>query len=275
MRPHQIPTNSLGQPRGWARVSSVSLRWTGLVIAIVWGSVCVDGSPAGIEPPPASRRPDVPERFQAPLLLEYYDEFLETRDYDTFRTQVNQRYTESTLARLLEDTPRRVRLAALLGLRELGSMESNQAVASCLADEDPGVREFARETAWTIWFRGDSPEDAEALEGIREQIARGQLREAIGDASALIEASPEFAEAYNQRAIAHFVLGDLEASVTDCQRVLELNPVHFGALDGLGQCYLRLERFVDALGTFRRGLRLSPYNDRYRQIIEILEAQIG
>ena len=87
------------------------------------------------------------------------------------------------------------------------------------------------------------------------------------------DAAPRFAEAYNQRAIAHFFRGHFEASAADCLRVLERNPYHFGALAGLAQCQLRLDQRREALKTFRRALRLQPFSEGLREAVSALEAE--
>ena len=77
------------------------------------------------------------------------------------------------------------------------------------------------------------------------------LEEAISD-------SPDFAEAYNQRAIIHFNLRAFADSVEDCLFTLELMPVHYAALAGMGQCLLQLGRDAEALEAFRKAQRINP-----------------
>jgi tetratricopeptide (TPR) repeat protein len=104
-------------------------------------------------------------------------------------------------------------------------------------------------------------------------IRRERLEEAVRLATHLIERAPQFAEAYNQRAIAHFLQGHLANSAEDCRRVLERNPYHIGALSGLAQCQLRLDQRREALQTFRRALRLQPFSTGLRQVVTALEVE--
>lgn len=94
-------------------------------------------------------------------------------------------------------------------------------------------------------------------------------------ASRLIAVAPNFAEAYNQRAILYFKQGRFDDSARDCQRVISLNPYHFGALGGLFQCQLYLHRPGEALETLRRAAKVQPYNTAYRDAIRSLEIQIN
>ena len=45
----------------------------------------------------------------------------------------------------------------------------------------------------------------------------------------LLEKAPRFAEAYNQRTIVYFRIGELAKAVADCEKTLRMNPFHFGA----------------------------------------------
>ena len=85
----------------------------------------------------------------------------------------------------------------------------------------------------------------------------------------------EFAEAYNQRTIVHFRLKQFERCVADCERALELNPHHFGAQAGLGQCYLQMRKHRAALKAFRHALRINPHMDGVAETIRTLENALG
>ena len=54
------------------------------------------------------------------LLVDYYEKFLRDHDIDGFRQQVSSRYTEGTLARLVEAGSQEARRAAVLALGLLG-----------------------------------------------------------------------------------------------------------------------------------------------------------
>lgn len=229
---------------------------------------------------PALANPDAPdpggpgvlEPHTASLLVDYYQAFLLDQDLDQFRQKVTARYTEGTLCRLLASGAPKARRAAVLSLGLIGTMQSNAALAGGLMDRDPTVRALAENALWAIWFRADTPQNNRDLERVRELIGRGRLDDADRLATRIIERSPGFAEAYNQRAIIAFHQGNFAASAADCRRTLERNPYHVGALSGLAQCYLRQELNHDALLTLRRALELQPYNEGLRDTIRALEA---
>ncbi len=212
------------------------------------------------------------EPGRQPLLAFYYEQLDRDGDLDTFQVRVEARYSETTLRRLVSSADVRARRGAVSALGLIGDFGSNDALGSALADEDPAVRQLAVSSLWSIWFRAGSDEQNEKLRLIVEFNNRGLPREAQRQATRLIAEAPTFAEAYNQRAIASFVLGEFVESAADCKRVLELNPYHFGALGGLGQCYLRLGRPDLALETYRRSLAIQPHDEGLKRLIKTLEA---
>ena len=89
----------------------------------------------------------------------------------------------------------------------------------------------------------------------------GALRDrdkALAGLDQLVGKAPHFAEAYNQRAILFFRLKQYDRSIADCEKALQLNTHHFGALAGMAQCYVQLRKPKAALKAFRTALNLNP-----------------
>lgn len=189
-----------------------------------------------------------------------------------FRTEVRAKYTEGTLQRLLISEDEASRRAAALALSLVGTMKSNRAMATALRDADPIVRHYANEGIWEIWFRGDTIERGVQLQEATRLPDQQQIMAALDD---LIRGATDFAEAYNQRAIVHFRRGEYSKAVTDCERTLRLNPVHFGAASGMGQSYLRMNKPRAALRAFQRALDINPHLDDLRDTVRELQAALG
>jgi tetratricopeptide (TPR) repeat protein len=216
------------------------------------------------------------EEHSGSLLVDYFKQFLDDRDIEAFRDRVSARYNEGTLGRVLSGSPSvAARRAAVVSLGLLGSFEqSNAVLGRSLKDSDAAVRAMAEHALWTVWFRADTPENNLLLEQVRNAIRNEQLNDAETLATRLIQRAPNFAEAYNQRAIIYFNQGRFAESVQDCRHVLRRNPFHFGAISGMAQCQLKLERSREALKTLRQALKLQPYNVSIRNFIQELETQI-
>jgi tetratricopeptide (TPR) repeat protein len=229
-------------------------------------------APAGVSTvSPRSGAPGMLEPHTGSLLVTYYEVFLREQDIEHFRRSVSTRYTEGSLCRLIESGDTQSRRAALLALGLYGTYQCNASVARALRDDDLTVRRMASDALWAIWFRADTDENNKTLEQVSKLIGRQRTEEALDLATQLIARAPKFAEAYNQRAYAHFLLGHFEESVADCRRVLELNPYHFGALAGMAKCQLQLEQPGEALKTLRRALKLEPHNESLRGLVSALE----
>jgi len=216
------------------------------------------------------------EAHNGSLLVEYFKVFLRDRDFDAFRNRVATRYNEGTLCRILSlSGDVAARRAAVLSLGILGSFDqSNTTLGKALRDSDVAVRSMAEDALWAVWFRADTPEHNQMLEKVRLAIGREELVQAEVLVTRLIAVAPDFAEAYNQRAIIYFHQGRFGESVQDCQNVLSRNPYHFGAISGMAGCQLELKRPHDALKTLRRALKLQPYNTSLRESIRVLESDI-
>ena len=106
----------------------------------------------------------------------------------------------------------------------------------------------------------------------RYALGQGDVDQAIGHFTALIDHAPEFAEGWNGRATAYFQRGDLGLSVEDIAHALTLEPRHFGALSGLAMIYESLEKPEKALAVYRRVLAIHPNADGVSDAIDRLTA---
>jgi tetratricopeptide (TPR) repeat protein len=189
-----------------------------------------------------------------------------------FRTDVRGRYTEGTLQRLLSSTDVKTRRAAILALGLIGTIDANPAVAAVLHDPDSLVQRFAADALWELWFRGGTGEQNRLL---RRAVRDPDVVKARAGLDDLIRQAPHFAEAYNQRAIWFFKRGEFARAVDDCEGALRLNPHHFGAAAGLGQCFMKLGKPRAALRAFRQALAINPglehLHDTIRSLEETLE----
>jgi tetratricopeptide (TPR) repeat protein len=189
-----------------------------------------------------------------------------------FRRAVRERYTEGTLCRILEshlDPTHRRAAAAALAL--VGTMSSNATVAAALHDADADVRQAAADGIWDLWFR----DEGDFARELRQAVGLPDVGERLAACDDLIARRPHFAEAYNQRAIQHFVRNEYTKAIADCEAALRLNPYHFGAASGLGQCYLRMHKPRAAERAFRHALELNPNLTHLHDVLAALRDTLG
>ena len=154
------------------------------------------------------------------------------------------------------EAPRRAEAVAWLA--EHGRGEDQPRLLARLRDDDPEVRALAEQALWMLWMRsGDAKLDRLMEAGI-EQMRAGRHPEAIATFTEIIRRKPGFAEGWNKRATAHYLAGNLKASLADCDQVMKRNPQHFGALSGYGQIYFQLDDLARAVEYWRRALAVNP-----------------
>ena len=143
-------------------------------------------------------------------------------------------------------------------LGEIGDNAATPALVRALHDPDVTVRNEAHDSLWAIWHRsGDPAIDARLAEGIT-LMQSGSLPEAIAVFTDVITRAPDFAEGWNKRATAYYLMGDLDRSLADCAEVVKRNPAHFGALSGFGLIYLQKDDLPRAAEYFEKALAVDP-----------------
>jgi len=174
--------------------------------------------------------------------------------------------TDRLTAMLTNGDRAAARLAAQC-LAFAGGPETARHLVELLHQDDRVVWTLAENALWGIWFHaGDDRANAE-LHAAVEALGDERTAEAIRRLDDLIARCPRFAEAHNQRAIAHYLKDDFCRAIGDCRTTLELNPIHFAAHAGMGHCYTALSRFQDALHCYHHALQVHPHLEGIRQSI--------
>lgn len=144
-----------------------------------------------------------------------------------------------------------------------------------LADADNPNWQRVEQEIWGVWSHsGSAAMDLLLLRG-RDALAAGQIEVAIEHLTALTDSAPDFAEGWNARATAYFQAGLYGPSVADIQRVLALNPRHFGALSGLGMILEELDYNENALTAYRELQAIHPNSRGIKDRILRLEEKVG
>ena len=141
------------------------------------------------------------------------------------------------------------------------------------AANDDESREFVDEI-WRIWnASGNADVDALMTQaskamGFRDFGLAGRLLDEV------VRQAPDFAEGWNRRATLRYLAGDHPGSLADIEKVLALEPRHFGAMAGRGLIQFAAEQWKDALAAFRKALVLNPFLNERHQLIPMLETLV-
>lgn len=230
----------------------------------------------------ASMRPmsslDAPSMDTQPLsstvVGQLFRDLVREKDQQRFLHEVTTWYSQETLERVLAAGDRDARRGAAIALGHCGDFSCNASLGLALRDQDPMVRRIASEALRAVRFRAGTRAQNETISRIFQLLAAGDptaRRQAIDLASELIAEAPDYAEAYNQRAIALYLEGRYTECIRDSRKAMELNPYHFDAASGLANCYLKLGRQTEALEAFRLAQQINPADAELRSAVLSLE----
>ena len=159
---------------------------------------------------------------------------------------------------------------AALALGLIGTDSCVAALAKQLKHPDRMVGQMAEHAMWSIWFRSGTCDGQKHFARGSVSFSSRDFDAALAHFNHAIDADPKFAEAYNQRAIVHYVQERFAESLADCERAIELIPLHFGAWAGAGHCHACLGNTKDAIAAYERAKQINPHLECVDQLIEEL-----
>ena len=165
----------------------------------------------------------------------------------------------ATTPAIAEDESPEARLDRLFGA--LGNAEGG--AADRIADE-----------ITSIWARSGSASMDLLLMRARKATNDEQYDKARAHLSALTRLAPDFAEAWNASATLYYIQEDYWRSVEHIERVLDLEPRHFGALAGLALILERVDRDAAALRTWGEVKALFPGMEQAQEAIDRLKPDV-
>jgi tetratricopeptide (TPR) repeat protein len=125
--------------------------------------------------------------------------------------------------------------------------------------DDAEIASAAQKAIWESWMEAPDA-DAQALFDL------GMQRMGVFDNVGAIEVfdelilyAPDFAEGWNQRAFAHFRMGNYEQSLADITSTLQREPRHFGALSGKFRILMVQGRVTLAQKILREAVEANPW----------------
>ena len=197
---------------------------------------------------------------------------LHDKDWDQLLKTVHANWTSAHILTFLSSPDIDARKVAALCLGLVGGACCLPELSQKLYDTDPMVVEMAEHAMWQIWFRGGSSEANAHLARGAEALNRHDIDHAMEHLNQAIALCPNFAEAYNQRAIAHYLAEQNAESIADCQRTVKLMPLHFGAWASMGHSHLALSQPHEALAAYERALAVNPHLECVTELVQELRA---
>ncbi len=165
------------------------------------------------------------------------------------------------------DRPQRIKAAARLVV-----VGGQPQLLRGLRSERAEVREVAQNALWELWFRAAGQQAYALTHAANEAINRNEVSEAMALLDRVVRRYPSFAEGWNRRALLYWHTGHYVRSIADSRRVLALNPLHFGAWQGLGMCQVHLGDYDGACRSFAAALKLNPHDPDLRRVLERCQA---
>ncbi len=144
-----------------------------------------------------------------------------------------------------------------------------------LKNPDEVIREEATRKLWRLWFQQKGVYGLEKIETSQKLLEAGKMAEAEKMLTQLIEDQPDFAEAWNRRAFLYYSNNEYKKSLADTKVAIKLNPLHFGALHGMGLCYAALGEYSKAINSFSRALKIQPYSLINQKLILECSLRLG
>jgi tetratricopeptide (TPR) repeat protein len=124
------------------------------------------------------------------------------------------------------------------------------------------------------WLRSGSDTADLLMTRATEAINAKEYPLAIELLDRVIALQPDWAEAWNRRATAFFLLDDPASSMADIRQVLSREPRHFGAWAGLGHIYMSGGDKRRALEAYRKALAIYPRLEQVREMLDRLAPEV-
>ena len=174
-------------------------------------------------------------------------------------------------------------ISSLLFFNNTNAEEKNNELDSLftqLKTDDYIIALKIEKKIWKIW----STHPSNDRKGFRltDMLAQGDLlitekdfNKAIDIFSLIISIDSNWAEAWNKRATVLYLSGRYEDSIKDIEKVLQLEPRHFGALSGFSLNQIELKNYKAALKSYQEVQKIYPSMDTPKKMIPILKELIS
>ena len=140
------------------------------------------------------------------------------------------------------------------------------------------VAAIVEQEIWSLWSTHPTDEKLTARLEEGSMFVRNQQPNRARDIfTEVIKLDENWAEAWNKRATVLYMLGEYQKSQEDIDKVLELEPRHFGALAGQGMVNIKLKNYEKAIRSYEEAQEIYPSmktpDAMIKQMKEIIKQQ--
>ncbi len=157
--------------------------------------------------------------------------------------------------------------------------KSSLAAAAPLLDQLKSAKSVEEAMAleakvWEAWMAsGDAKIDGMVAQSVA--LMRMQMYdESLAILDGVVAKAPDYAEGWNRRATLLYMMQEYGRSLADIQKVLTLEPRHFGAISGLGLISMVKGDKSAARDAYRKVLEIDPLNPSAKASVEQLDKEL-
>mgnify|MGYP005996948413 CR=1 FL=1 len=139
---------------------------------------------------------------------------------------------------------------------------------------NPKTAALLEKKIWSIWNK--HPKDIKLTEKLKfgsELMQYGSYDYALKVFNNIIATDPEWPEALNKRATVFFLMSQYTKSLSDIEKVLNIESRHFGALSGQARIFMKLQEYERAIVSLKKVLKFYT-SFRSRELIPEIERLI-
>lgn len=146
-----------------------------------------------------------------------------------------------------------------LAPRDVGELTLDELFSQLARPGDDAAGQAAEAEIQRRWGRSGSDTVDLLMQWSAQAVAGKEYNRALDFLDAVTMLKPDYAEGWNRRATLFYLQDDYGKAIADLEKVLALEPRHFGALAGLGLILRDIDRKAEALAALQRALEIDPY----------------
>src|SRR5436190_7867073 len=126
---------------------------------------------------------------------------------------------------------------------------------------------------WRQWMQPADREQRLLMELGMQEMRSGELADAVGTFTRLIDKAPDLPEPWHKRGSVHALQGELPEAIADFCATLRREPRHFGAYANLAAVRVQTGEQARAVAAFALALKYNPHYPGIRAEMARLAAE--